>query len=729
MDTPSKLLNLNARRAIPILLQNEMAECGLACLAMLASYHGYRTDLAALRRRFQVGLQGLTLAQLMDMAHSLSFSARPLRLEPSEMQELRTPCILHWELNHFVVLVSVGRDGIVVHDPARGRRKLSWSEVDLGFTGVALELSPAPGFVRKDETTRLGFRQLWSRVEGLGNNLASLLSLSLVLQVIAIAAPFFLQLVVDEVIVGHDTDLLFVLAAGFSLLMLVQIGVTSLRALVILHFSNQFSIQIAANLFKHLLRLPQGWFERRHIGDIASRFSSLEFIRQQMTTGVVETLVDGIMMIGTLIMMAIYSPYLSAVVFLAVILYALVRLGMYLPAQASANEQLVASAKRDSNFIETVRNIQSIKLFGREAQREAIWQNHLANALNAGIRLGRLGVGWMAGNQLLFGIEHIAVVCLGAAAVMDGRLTVGMLFAFLAYKAQFSQQASGLIDKYVQFRFVGLHLNRVADIALSAPERHLGSAERSDRIEGNIELRQVSFRHTDATPPLFHALEVNIRSGESVAIVGPSGCGKTTLMKLMLGLLEPNQGEITVDGMDLRQFGLTAFRRQVATVMQDDGLLTGSMADNIAFFAETQDQALLERCAQLACIHEDITRMPMGYHTLIGEMGNTLSGGQRQRVLLARALYRQPRILFLDEATAHLDVTTEEAINRAVRALNVTRIVIAHRPETIAMADRVLKLEAGRIIEQKKSQDISLPALERLSLPQADRALTPIESS
>ena len=565
------------------------------------------------------------------------------------MKELQAPCSLHWDLSHFVVLKEVTRSGIIIHDPARGRREVAWSEVSKSFTGVALELTPTQSFERKNEQTHLRFSQLWSRIDGLGKSLALILLLSLALQVFGILSPLYMQMVIDEVVISHDENLLLVLALGFLLLMLIQTGVSALRSLVILFLSNQLSIQVAANLFKHLLKLPLSFFERRHIGDIVSRFGSLEQVRQQMTTGIVEAVVDGIMVIGTLIMMLLYSPALTAVVSVALVVYGLIRWALYLPLKTATEEQIVATAKKDSNFMETVRAVQGIKLFGREAQREAIWHNHFAESLNAGIRLGRLSIGNHTANQFVFGLENIVVIYLGAMAIIENSLTVGMLFAFVSYKTQFAQKAVSLIDKWLQFRMVRLHLDRVADVALAEQEREINNlVELAQPLSGAIELRNLGFRYADTEPFVFKGVNTKIESGQSIAVVGGSGCGKTTLMKVMLGLLEPAEGEILIDGMDVRRLGKRAFRQQVAAVMQDDALLSGAIADNITYFAETHDQERIEQCGRMAALHEDIVRMPMGYNTLIGDMGNSLSGGQRQRLLLAPALYMQPKILFLD---------------------------------------------------------------------------------
>ena len=693
-------LNFSGRRRLPVVLQNESAECGLACLAMIASWHGYDSDLANLRRRFPNSGRGANLSSLIRTAGELGLRARPLRLEPEDLGELSLPCVLHWNLNHFVVLVRVAADHVLIHDPARGERRVSRREFDDSFTGVALELTPGADFKPVQERTQLKLSQLWNSSSGLLRAMGMLLALSFALQLFAILAPFFMQLVVDEVVVGANESLLTVLAVGFGLLMLIQVGTTWLRSMLLMLFSAQLSVQVAGNLLHHLLRLPMGFFERRHIGDISSRFTSLEQIREQLTSGLVEAIVDGVMMVGTLIMMWLYAPKLALVVLAALAIYGLLRLAFYRRPAADLEETSRSQPQRESNFLETLRAMQGIKLHGREAQREVLWHNHYVDTQNAQIRAGRLQLLQSSSNSTLFGLENILVIFLGASMVMAGTLTVGMLFAFISYKNQFGQKASGMVDKWMQFRLVRLHLDRVADVALEQPERDpeepvLLPPRGSEGLL--LEAQGLSFRYSPQDPWIIKDLDVRFEPGESVVLVGPSGGGKTTLMKVLLGLLEPEEGTIKLGGVDLRKLGFRQFRSMVGSVMQDDALLSGSIADNISFFAEEPDQSFIEECARAAAIHDDILRMPMGYQTLIGDMGSALSGGQRQRVLLARALYRRPSILFLDEATSHLDVQLEQQVNAAIAALKIVRVLIAHRPETIRSADRALALVGGKL--------------------------------
>ncbi len=691
-------LEFGGRRKLPVFLQTEAAECGLASVGMVAWFHGHRIDLAGMRRRFTVSLKGATLAYLMQVAGAMHFAPRPLRLELEELCLLRAPCILHWDLNHFVVLKSADSRGAVIHDPAFGVRRLSLAEVSKHFTGIALELSPTADFRPADERRRIHLRDLMGHVTGLRRSLVQVFVLAIALQAIAIVSPFYMQWAIDGAVVSADRDLLTILGLGFLMLAVIQVGLSALRSWMVLYLGTTLNLQWLANVFSHLLRLPVSYFEKRHLGDVVSRFGAVNTIQRTLTSSFVEALIDGVMAIATLAMMVAYSVTLTAVALAAVVTYGLLRFAFYDPLKRATEEHIIHTAKQQSHFLETVRGVQSIKLFGRQEERRSRWLNLVVDAVNQDLVTQKLSLGVRSANGLVFGLERVAIVWLGATLVLDSAFSVGMMFAFVAYKEQFSARVSGLIDKLIDLRMLNLQGERLADIVLAPPEEDAATAP-ADVIEPSLEVRGLSFRYSDAEPFIVLNCTFAVAPGESVAVVGPSGGGKTTLVKLMLGLLAPTDGKILAGGIDIQKLGIHRYRRLVGTVMQDDQLFAGSIADNISFFDPSPDQSAIEHFARLAAVHDDIGAMPMGYNTLIGDMGAALSGGQKQRILLARALYKQPRILFLDEATSALDVQKERAVNEAIRSLNLTRIIIAHRPETIASAERVIVLQGGKVAQ------------------------------
>jgi ATP-binding cassette subfamily B protein RaxB len=691
-------LRFGSSKRLPVFLQTEAAECGLASVGMVASFHGHRVDLAALRRRFTVSLKGSTLAFLIQAAGKLHLAPRPLRLELDELPQLRAPCILHWDLNHFVVLKSADARGVVIHDPAVGVRRLTVSQVSTHFTGIALELTPTGEFRAEDERRKVRWRDLLGSVTGLRRSLAQVFILAAALQAIAVVMPFYMQWAVDGAVVSADRDLLTVLGLGFLLLAVVQVVLTAARSWVVLYLSTTMNLQWLANVFSHLLRLPVSYFEKRHLGDVVSRFGAVTTIQRTLTSSFVEALIDGAMAVATLAMMLVYSGMLTTAACASVVLYGVLRWIFYDPLKRATEEQIVHTAKQQSHFLETVRGVQSIKLFGRQEERRSRWLNLVVDAVNQDLVTQKLGLGFRAANGLVFGVERIAIVWLGALLVLDNAFSIGMLFAFMSYKDQFSARVASLIDKMIDLRMLNLQGERLADIVLTPPENEAHGAA-AEAIDASLEAREISFRYSDMEPFVLLNCSFTVPPGESVAVVGPSGGGKTTLVKLMLGLLQPTDGKIFVGGLDIQKLGIDRYRKLVGTVMQDDQLFAGSIADNICFFDPAPDPAAIEHFARMAAVHDDIVAMPMAYNTLIGDMGAALSGGQKQRILLARALYKRPRILFLDEATSALDVQKERAVNDAIRSLKLTRIIIAHRPETIASAERVIVLQAGKVAQ------------------------------
>jgi ATP-binding cassette subfamily B protein RaxB len=687
------MLNFTGRAKLPLIRQTEASECGLACVAMVACYHGWHTDLNTLRRRYPISLKGAKLRDLMQLAAQLKLTCRPLRVELEQLGQLHLPAILHWDMNHFVVLKSVTRRGVVIHDPANGEAQLTFAEASPHLTGVALELRPAEEFCVADDRARLPFKTFWGRISGSAHAMLQILALSFVLEVILLAAPFYMQMTVDEVIARGDLDLLTVLALGFALLTLIKIVTTALRSFIVIILQNTLSFQIGARLFRHLIRLPMSFFEKRHVGDVLSRFGSIEPIRNMIAEGMILGLIDGLMAVLTLVMVFVYSIPLGMIACFAFLLYAVLRISLFRVLWRRNDEVIQSKAQENSTFIESLRAVQSLKLLNAENEREGQWLNRYAGFVNANVRLGRAQIAFKTVNDAIFGFETIVSIYVAARLALDNVLTVGMIIAFMSYKQQFIERAVMLVEKVLDYRLLGLHLERLSDIALTPVEAgHERPLSYSPVVQGAIELRNVSFRYAETEPFVLENINLSINPGQFVTIMGPSGSGKTTLMKIIVGLLEPSAGDVFVDGSPISSVGQRVYREHIGAVMQEDQLLSGSIADNICCFEPDFDEQHMKHCTQVAGIHEEIMRMPMTYNTLIGDMGSSLSSGQKQRVLLARALYRRPKILCLDEGTAHLDVEKEREINTNLRGLMMTRVSVAHRPDITTGADNVFQM-------------------------------------
>lgn len=703
MHNPS----LGFGRKLPLLLQTEASECGLACLGMLAGYYGYNTDLANLRSRFSISQKGITFAGLIAIANQLELATRPLKLDLRHLRQLKLPCILHWNLNHFVVLQAIGKNAITIHDPAYGIRSVAMDEVANAFTGVALEVWPNPGFKPAELRQTVELRSLLGRVVGLTSSFIQILLLALAIEAFALVSPFFLQWVIDDVLASADSDLLTTLALGFGLLLFLQQVVTVIRGWVILYMGTTLNLQWRSNVFSHLLNLPVDYFEKRHLGDVVSRFGAIDVIQRTLTTSFLEAILDGLMTLVTLALMFVYSPLLSWIALGAMTLYSIGRWAWFNPLRHATEEQIIHAAKQQSHFLETIRGIKTIKLFQRQDERRSSWLNLLVKQINADLRKQKIDFFMQTLNRLLFGVENILIIYFGARLVMAGNFSVGVLMAFNAYKTQFDSRVAALIDKFVELKMLQLQGERLADIIFQAPENSHGrlTSDHQALTAPGIEVKGLRYRYGEQEPYVLDGISFKIAAGESVAIVGASGCGKTTLVNVLLGILPPSEGDILIDGINVRQLGFDGLRAMVGTVLQDDVLFAGSIADNISFFDPQVDHAWLEQCARLAAIHQDVVAMPMAFNTLVGDMGTVLSGGQKQRILLARALYKRPKILFLDEATSHLDTEHEQLVNAEVKTLKMTKLIVAHRAETIGSADRVIFLGAGQVLQEIAAAD------------------------
>lgn len=694
-----------ARRRTPLVLQTEAAECGLACLAMIAGRYGHRVDLAALRQRFSLSVRGTNLRDLVRTASQLRLATRAVRAELPHLRRVRLPCVLHWDHKHFVVLSRIGRHHATILDPAVGRRSVALSELDKRFTGIVLEAWPTDGFERKVERARVKIWGLLRRSDGFAAAAGRILTMSLVVEALALLTPIGFQLVLDDVVVSNDRDLLLLIAVGLGLVIAFRGLIDFVRSWAIATSSASLALQWKMSLFRHLLRLPLGYFERRHAGDIVSRFISIDRIQQTLNTSSISPVIDGIMGPLLLVMMCLYDPWLALLAVGMTGIYALVRgLGYRLYSRAN-EESVVYAAHENSYFLETLRGVASVKALAIADHRQSVWNNHLADRVGAELRVVKIDTIFTILSTLLFGLDRVVIIYFGALAVIDGTLSVGMLVAFLAYKDQFSQRIGKCLDTAVRLGTLTVHGERLADITFAEPEESeariilSGAADSSRR--GRLAARGISFRYSDSEPRILADFDLDVAPGECVALAGPSGAGKTTLLKILAGLLRPTTGTVLLDDVPLLAIGLEAYRGRIGCVLQDDRLFAGSIAENIAGFGPSPDFEWIQQVARMAAIHEEIMRMPMGYETLVGDMGSSLSGGQLQRVVIARALYRKPCVLLLDEATSHLDEEAERLINQAIRGLTISRVIVAHRRSTLEMADRIVPIWPAAVVAQR----------------------------
>jgi ABC-type bacteriocin/lantibiotic exporters, contain an N-terminal double-glycine peptidase domain len=691
------------RSKVPVILQTESSECGLACLAMISSYYGHYETIFTLRQKYSVSIKGSSLSDLIKIAGQINLNSRPLRLEMNELSKLRLPCLIHINMDHFIVLVSVNKK-IEVIDPALGKRFFSIDEFSDIFTGIALEIWPNSKFEKNEKKEIFNFFHLLHDLKNLLPSFSYILILAVVLEILGLVSPLYMQFVLDNVIPEGDRQLLLTLTIAFFMLMIFNIIITTTQTLIGMFVSTTLNVQWKSNVLNHLVNIPNEYFFKRHLGDIISRFNSIDPIQSTLTSTFIITLLNACLAIFTLCLMFYFSAQLALITLIAMMLYLLLKIITYLPLRSLAEKGIILGASQNSYLMETIRGIRAIKQYNKQDERSNNWLSLFVNQTNNSLSSQKLSVVISVINKFIFGVENLLIIWFGANLVIDKTFTIGFLTAFIAYKTQFSTRFSSLIDSYFQIKMLSLHGERLSDIVLTDQEDVTAfelTSNVKEEIRGQIKAENISFKYGDFEAEIIQDLNLTIEAGQSIALTGPSGCGKTTFLNLLNASLEPNSGEIFLDNIPFSQLGTKNLRSLIACVDQNDTLFAGNIIENISFFDSNVNLEWVERCAEMAGIHNEIIKMPMGYWSLVGDMGSSLSGGQKQRILIARALYQKPKILFMDEATSHLDIRKEKEINQMISELKITRVIIAHRKETIMSADRVISLKEGKICFDK----------------------------
>lgn len=681
----------NVHRGVPVILQAEQAECGLAAIAMVARYFGHQLDLATLRRQFAYLDDGPTLQSQLAIADALGLIARPVTLKLAEINQLILPAILHWEFDHFVVATRVRRRGVVIHDPAVGRRFISKAVLGDSFTGVAVEFARAGHFRKLASGRTPGIMTFVRSVRGLARYLGLMLVLLLATQLLALAPPVATQLLIDEVVLAQDRKWLYRVLAGVALVMVTMLGIDTLRRWVALYTGTRLAADITAAVVQHLFRLSVTTIERRPVGDLISRIESLKPIRAALTETFLNSVVYIVILVTTLAVMMVYSVPLMLLSVAALLLGALLQAAL-LPATRATNlEAVVASAQSSQSLIETLRGFRATRALGLGAQRLAHWQRAFTAATNASAKQTRLNIINGLGQGLVTTAEQLLFLAIGIGGVVNKQITLGILFAFLSLRGRLNIAAVQLLGAVREIYLLRSHIERVGEIVLEDADARSPPAALRQRVKGAIVCRNVSFQYPGGARVLSH-FSCSIEVGESVVIAGRSGAGKTTLLNLLSAGLQPDAGLLLFDDSELPLWDSDALRRQFGIVLQQDQLFQGSVADNISCFESVPDIGRIREAAMLAAIWADIQSLPMNIHTPVASTGCVLSGGQVQRVLLARALYREPPILFLDEATSHLDKDTETLVLTNLNSLGITIVSVAHSENALKFSGRRLEL-------------------------------------
>lgn len=679
------------RKKIPVILQSEISECGLACLVMLAGYFGKRIDLAAARSIHEVTMDGMTLRNLVNAFEQVGMTSRASRVEIEDLHTITRPVILHWSFNHYVVLIRVNRKGAVIHDPAIGQRFISLRELSDKFTGVILEAWPIETFNKEPLEINVNVKDLFKGISGLGKILSSVLAISIIIELLSISVPAATQFTIDTLIRSNDIQGIYSLSIVVISALLAKSFFSVIRAITLMNLRYSLGVKWAEMFFNRVVSLKLPFFIKRHIGDISSRFQALCAIQESFDSNMISSALDAIVVFISIVVIINYSPILAIPPVFFSLFYAAIRIGLFKKFKTLKNETIIHESIQQSHFIESIRAITAIKMLNLDVLRRREWVNYVVNSTRSANRTFKMDLFTNTLGILLQGLSGVFILTTGAI-YFDSGLSTGALFGVMLYGDMIVSRVIKLSDALSEFFLISMYCHRLTDVAVSPTESE-GGEKFGSNISGSIIIKNLAYRYSQNQPYIFDGINLEILPGESVAIVGASGCGKSTLLNVLAGLYEPTNGEILINGKNISSMDKKSLRQKISFVMQDDKLLSGTIEKNITSFSEAPNHERMEECASYAAIDDEIMKLPLGYETKIGDIGSTLSGGQRQRVAIARALYRRPSILLLDEATSNLDINNEKKITKAINTLSITRVFIAHRPEMIKSADRIYNLD------------------------------------
>ncbi len=695
------------KRHLPLVFQTERTDCALSCIVMVANFHSIPLNLTQLKSIYPQYKKGMNLNDIYDILVSAGMNVRVLSVDNDELGKVKLPCILHWNCDHFVVLKKIRKGKFIIHDPEKGLLKLGYVKFFDHFTGVVVE--SVPGLVitdssskyflpkkDKSDTVSKKFKFFFSLLRQCQSPVYFILILLFIIEFINICLPQVTQLIIDDVIVNSDMHLLIVATSGYFLLSLIQLVVSSAKGGILIWMNAQLGYQLPLSFYNKLMALPFSFFNSRTLGDLISRFDSVDIIKNTTATQLLAIVLDSIMVSASFIMLMIYDKFLALIVIIMLFLYVLTKLFSYKVYKYCNVSTLKSRARQQGAVIESVKNHQLLKLYSECRGVRGNFTQSLVDVVNNQAKVGYIQNIFTGANLFLSSLKNVSILYFGGAQVMSGNFSVGMLVAFISYSEQFCRRSMKIIDFMMQGYMSGVHIERINEVITASPETEpLTPSFSFQSVNGiSLELSNLSFSYS-ATSEVLSRVSFKLEPGETLLVSGKSGCGKSTLIKIILGLLPPSGGGILCNNMNVAKHTIHSFRKITGTVLQGDTLLSGSLLYNITFDNTVPLDDVVHITKGLG-IHDVINSLPVGYYSQVTDINSFLSVGQIQRILLARAIYRKPALLILDEATSNLDHESEIQVIDYIATIPCTKIIISHKGEALRIADKILSLDRSK---------------------------------
>lgn len=679
------------------IIQEEISECGLACLTMILNYYGKKYSLNYMRDNHYSSINGFNFIDILNIAKKEELIALPFNIEKEDFKDLKTPCIAHLNENHFVIIKEIKKNKVIIFDPLLGKVKYTISDFFDVFSFNVIEFEKEEGFKESkgDEEELKKYNNVFNfvkNVDGFWKNTFRILIISFSLEFFILVSPFFYKLIIDNIIIENNKDMLIPVGISFLFISVFKSLSEWFRKNMILFLSNNLEKNIKYGLIYKLLKLPVSFFQKRGINNVISKINSFEDIKDKLTKGIIHSIMDSYTVIATGLFMLYISPSLFSIVILFIALISIFKYLNTIKLKEKLKNKVESIYNEDLFITNTLKNIETTKAHGDEDFIFKKWYSFYVKYSNENTNIEKSKININTIEDLLINFQRIIVIWLGSTFVINSQISFGFLVVFFAYQIIFSQQLLNLISNIIDLKLLNIHLENFNEIKQQKEEDNkIGNIDYN--INGDIELKNIFFKYEDNAEYIFKDFSAIIKHGESVLIRGNSGSGKSTLLKIISGLLPIESGEILINGFNIKEIGLNNYRKNISFIFQNEQILTdGSIADNITNFKSNYNTENVIESAKKSCIHNYINTLNMSYDTKINEISNTLSGGQIQRILIAKSLYRNPCVLFMDEGLNFLNKELKNKIIDNISNEKITKIYVIEDSYIEDKVDKVIYL-------------------------------------